>query len=188
MATDRLSGAVGFGVERTGRSSVHALVAEDWRTLSLTPLVVLAAASVLLDGLTTYVVIVSPAFAEQNVVLAWLAGHHPLLAVGWLVANAGLFVLLAAVSLGWISTVAGVLTVCTNGLLAASNLVLFATGTALVTMAGFDVGVAVHFLSPLLGVGVGLLLEWTRYGLPFREALVVSTLYLLLEIGPITLL
>jgi len=188
MATDELGAGIDTGVGRTGRSTLRSLLAGEWRTATVTPLVALAAASVVLDGVTTYVVIVSPGFAEQNVVLAWLARHHPLAAVAWLVVNAGLFVLVAALSLGWVSTLAGWLVVCTNGLLGASNLVLILTGTALISMAGLDVVFAVHVLTPILGVVVGLLFEWVRHGLPWRETLLGLVLYLGMELGPFAIL
>jgi hypothetical protein len=138
--------------------------------------VILATLSVLVDVVTTTHILYSPNYWEGNLLLARLADINSALALAVFTGYALGLLVVAWLSLGWLSTAVGSTIITSMGLSELSNLVLFATGASLYVRLGLPHTLTIHLIQPMVGFLLGLVIVRERGSVPWREVVVIAAL------------
>lgn len=141
---------------------------------------VAATVAVFADTTTTAAILASPAYVELNQVITWLAGVHLLVGVGAFAAYNLVWLSVAWLRLGWVSTAVGIYLAVVLGIGGTNNLLLFATGVSMLDLLG---GVAaIHLLVPAVGATLALAgAVWHHAAIPRRELLAATALFLAMQ-------
>lgn len=167
------------------QSALAAVRTGSWRDVSGGTVPVAATVVVGLDTATTAHILYAPDYWEGNLFLAILADVAPELALAVFVGYCLAHLVLAWLSVGWLSDMLGAFLVFSMGTGGVNNLVLFATDLAIYPRLGLSHSVAIHVIQPAAGVVAGLAIARRRGPLPWPEIVgflvpgIVFTLFLL---------
>jgi hypothetical protein len=136
--------------------------------------VILATISVLVDAVTTTHILYSPNYRKGNLLLARLAAVDSALALAMFIGYTLGLLVVAWLSLGWLSTAVGSTIITSMGLSGLSNLVLFVTGASLYVRLGLPHTLTIHLVQPTVGFLLGLVIARERGSVPWREVVAVA--------------